>query len=152
MCPQYLCLTWLLSGFVAFTNTQKWFLSQNSDNGYFLSRDSGAAAAAAEKGGSKALQSVVCEPALKEIPLWKSRAPWKAAAVQWDRTGLSFGVALTRACGEFLATALKRCLRMKMAIDYWNWLSLEDHIFVEVFMPIHTFICHAPAGEVVSTS
>lgn len=51
-------------------NTQKWFLSQNSDNGYFLSCDyRAAAAAAAEKGGSKAQQRGVCEPALKEIPL-----------------------------------------------------------------------------------
>lgn len=151
MYPEYLCLTWLLSGFAASTNTQKWFLSQNSDNAYFLSTDYIAAAAAA-KGGSKAQQRVVCEPALKEIPLWKRSAPWRVATAQWDWTGLSFGFALIRAWGKFLAIALKRYLRMKMAIDYWNWLGLEDHIFMKVFMWIHTCIGHTPAVEVVSTS
>lgn len=73
-------------------NTQKWFLSRNSDNAYFLSSDYIAAAAAAEKGGSKAQQGVVCEPALKEIPLWKRSDPWRAAAVQCDRTRLSLGL------------------------------------------------------------
>lgn len=84
VCPGYLCLTWLLSGFAAFMNTQKWFLSQNSDNAYFLSSDYIAAAAAAEKGGSKAQQGVVCEPALKEIPLWKRNGGLQGSVIGHD--------------------------------------------------------------------
>lgn len=73
-------------------NTQKWFLSQNSDNGYSLSSDYRTAAAAAEKSASKAQQKGVCEAALKEIPLWKISALWRAAATQCDRTGPSLGL------------------------------------------------------------
>lgn len=72
--------------------------------------------------------------------------------VQSDLTGFSYGFAFTRACGKFLGIALKRYLSMKMAIDYSNWLGLEDHIFMKAFMSTHTCIGQVPAIKVVSTS
>lgn len=71
---------------------------------------------------------------------------------QYDLTGFSCGFAFIRACGKLLGIALKRYLSMKMAIDYSNWLGLEDHIFMKAFMSTRTCIGHVRAIKVVSTS
>lgn len=57
-----------------------------------------------------------------------------------------------RACGKFLGIALKRYLSLKMAIDYSNWLSLEDHIFMNAFMSTWMCVGYAPVIKVVSPS
>lgn len=72
--------------------------------------------------------------------------------MQYDRVGFSHGFALIRAGGKFLGIVLKRCLSVKMAIDYSDCLGLEDHIFMKTFMSTHTYIGHTPAVRLFSTS